>query len=47
MSLWEVMVSIIWFMLLVAWFWLLIVIIGDLFRDQSLSGWDRVAGASS
>lgn len=41
MSLWEVMVSIIWFMLLVAWFWLLIVIIGDLFRDQSLSGWAK------
>ena len=38
MSLWEVMVEIIWFMLLVAWFWLLIVIIGDLFRDQGLSG---------
>lgn len=41
MSLWEVMVSIIWFMLLVAWFWLLIVIIGDLFRDRSLSGWAK------
>ena len=41
MPFWEVLVSIIWFMLLVAWFWLLIVIIGDLFRDQSLSGWAK------
>ena len=38
MSLWEVMVEIIWFMVLVAWFWLLIVVIGDLFRDHGLSG---------
>src|SRR3954453_956037 len=38
MSLWDVMVSIIWFMLLVAWFWLLISIISDVFRDDDLSG---------
>ena len=41
MPFWEVLVSIIWFMLLVAWFWLLIVIIGDLFRDRSLSGFAK------
>src|SRR5690242_16275245 len=41
MPFWEVLVSIIWFMLLVAWFWLLIVIIGDLFRDGSLSGFAK------
>jgi hypothetical protein len=38
MNLWDMMVSIFWFMLLVAWFWLLISIIGDLFRDSELSG---------
>jgi hypothetical protein len=38
MSLWDVMVSIFWFMLLVAWFWLLISIISDVFRDDDLSG---------
>jgi|SRR5690348_8824200 hypothetical protein len=41
MSLWQVMVEIIWFMVLVAWFWLLVVIIGDLFRDRSLSGFAK------
>jgi hypothetical protein len=38
MNLWDVLVSIFWFMLLVAWFWLLIAIISDLFRDDSLGG---------
>ncbi len=38
MNLWDVMVSIFWFMLLVAWFWLLIAIISDIFRDDSMSG---------
>jgi hypothetical protein len=38
MNLWDLMVSIFWFMLLVAWFWLLIAIISDLFRDDELSG---------
>jgi len=37
-NLWDVMVSIFWFMLLVAWFWLLIAIISDIFRDEELSG---------
>jgi hypothetical protein len=38
MNLWDVMVSIFWFMLLVAWFWLLISIISDIFRDDEMSG---------
>jgi hypothetical protein len=38
MDLWELMVSIFWFMLLVAWFWLMIAIISDIFRDDDLSG---------
>ena len=43
MSLWDVMVSIFWFMLLVAWFWLLIAIISDVFRDDELSGAAKAA----
>ena len=43
MSFWDVFVSIFWFMLLVAWFWLLITIIGDIFRDNEMSGWGKAA----
>ena len=38
MDLSDTLLAIFWFMLLVAWFWLLIVIITDLFRDPGLSG---------
>ena len=41
MSLWDVLVSIFWFMILFAWIWLLISIFGDLFRDHELSGWGK------
>jgi hypothetical protein len=41
MSLWDVLVSIFWFMMLFAWIWLLISIFGDLFRDHELSGWAK------
>jgi hypothetical protein len=41
MSLWDVLVSIFWFMLLFAWIWLLISIFGDMFRDHDLSGWAK------
>jgi hypothetical protein len=41
MSFLEVVGSIFWFMLLVAWFWLMVVVITDLFRDQDLSGWAK------
>ena len=41
MSLWDVLVSIFWFMILFAWIWLLISIFGDLFRDHDLSGWAK------
>jgi hypothetical protein len=40
-GLWEVFVSMFWFMLLFAWIWLLIVILSDLFRDRDLSGWGK------
>jgi len=43
MSLWDVMVSIFWFMLLMAWFWLLISIIADIFRDSEMSGFGKAA----
>ena len=41
MSLWDVLVSTFWFMLLFAWIWLFISIFGDLFRDHDLSGWGK------
>ncbi|HET7351823.1 MAG TPA: SHOCT domain-containing protein [Marmoricola sp.] len=37
-SLWDVLVSMFWFMLLFAWIWLLISILGDIFRDRELGG---------
>lgn len=43
MSLWDVMVSIFWFMLLAAWFWLLIMIMTDIFRDSEMSGLGKAA----
>jgi hypothetical protein len=41
MSLWDALVTVFWFMLLVAWFWLVISIIADIFRDDSLGGWGK------
>ena len=40
-GLWDVMISVFWFMLLFAWFMLLFRIIGDVFRDDELSGWGK------
>jgi hypothetical protein len=37
-GLWDVFISIFWFMILFAWISLLFRIIGDIFRDDSLSG---------
>lgn len=37
-GLWDVLVSMFWFMLLVAWIWLIIAIFADIFRDRELSG---------
>lgn len=34
----EVIVSMFWFMLLIAWIWLLITILADIFSDHELSG---------
>lgn len=41
MNLWDIFLSIFWFMLLFAWIWLLISIFADLFRDHELSGWAK------
>lgn len=40
-GLWEVFLSMFWFMLLFAWIWMLIAIFGDIFRDHELSGWGK------
>jgi hypothetical protein len=40
-GLWDVIVSMFWFMLLVAWIALFFHIIGDIFRDRELSGWGK------
>jgi hypothetical protein len=39
--LWDILVSIFWFMLLFVWIWLLVTIFGDLFRDHEMSGWGK------
>lgn len=41
MTLWNILVSIFWFMVLFAWIWLLIMILSDIFRDRELSGWGK------
>jgi hypothetical protein len=37
-GLWDVFVSMFWFMLLVAWIWMIIAILTDIFRDRTLNG---------
>jgi hypothetical protein len=39
----DVFWSMLWFMFLVAWIWLLISILSDIFRDTELSGWGKAA----
>ncbi len=43
MDFWGVVGSIFWFMILFAWIGLLFRIMGDLFTDHELSGWDKAA----
>src|SRR5919201_4309756 len=40
-SLGEALLTVLEIFLLVAWFWILITIIGDLFRDHQMSGWGK------
>jgi hypothetical protein len=37
-GLWDVIVSMFWFMLLMSWIWMIIAILGDIFRDRELGG---------
>ncbi|WP_165700131.1 SHOCT domain-containing protein [Ornithinimicrobium ciconiae] len=37
-GLWDVIVSMFWFTLLMAWIWMIIAILGDIFRDRELNG---------
>lgn len=37
-GLWDVFLSMFWFMLLITWIWLIIAIFSDIFRDRELSG---------
>jgi hypothetical protein len=39
----QVLWSLFWLFLFVIWFWLLIAIFGDIFRDRELSGWGKAA----
>src|SRR6476620_10260072 len=41
MNLWGVLLSIFWFVILFAWIWLFISIVGEIFRDHELSGWGK------
>jgi hypothetical protein len=42
-SLGDVLLSMLWFFLLVIWIWLLITVFVDIFRDHELSGWAKAA----
>ncbi len=37
----QVFWSMLWFFLWIIWFWMLIVIFGDIFRSDDLSGWGK------
>jgi hypothetical protein len=37
----QVLWSMIWFFLFFLWIWLVIVVFGDIFRSQDLSGWGK------
>jgi ABC-type multidrug transport system fused ATPase/permease subunit len=39
----EALLTVLEIFLLVAWFWILITVIGDLFRDHETSGWAKAA----
>jgi ABC-type multidrug transport system fused ATPase/permease subunit len=42
-SLGDALLTVLEIFLLVAWFWILITVITDLFRDHSISGWAKAA----
>ena len=38
-GLWDVFLSMFWFMLLITWIWMIITIFGDIFRDRTTQRW--------
>jgi hypothetical protein len=45
-GLWDVLVSMLWFGLLMTWIWMIIAILGDIFRDRDLSGGSKALWAT-
>ena len=43
MPLLDIFLAMLWFFLWVAWIWLLITVVADIFRSPDLSGWGRAA----
>ena len=41
----QVLLTVVEVFLFIAWFWILISVLGDLFRDHELSGWAKAAWA--
>jgi Short C-terminal domain/Phospholipase_D-nuclease N-terminal len=39
----QALLTVLEIFLFVAWFWILILVIGDLFRDHEMSGWGKAA----
>ena len=37
----DVLWTMLWFFLLIAWIWVIIVVIADVFRSQDLNGWGK------
>ena len=42
-GLWDVIVSMFWFTLLMTWIWMMIAILSDIFRDRELNGGAKAA----
>lgn len=42
-SLGEILLYTVWFMVVFAWIWLMISILNDLFRDPAVNGWGKAA----
>ena len=39
----QALLTVFWFFMFVIWFWLLLSVFGDIFRDRELSGWAKAA----
>jgi ABC-type multidrug transport system fused ATPase/permease subunit len=39
----DALLTVLEIFLLIAWFWILVTVIGDLFRDHQISGWAKAA----